>query len=120
MDLRTGNGFLLDTETGIVSTKYSYGVALLQAPFFLGAHIYAKITGTYADGYGQPYRNAVNIAGVFYLIFGLLLLYKFLRFQFKSTISFITVALILLGTNVFHYGVYETGMSHIYSFFLFS
>lgn len=120
MDVRTGLGFHLDPETGVVSTKYTYGVALLQAPFFLGAHIYSKITGKVASGYGPAYHGAVNIAGVFYVIMGLLLLYKFLLFRYNPTISFITVAVIFLGTNIFHYAVYDTGMSHIYSFFLFS
>ena len=120
IDVNTGNGFQLNLETGIVNTKYTYGTAFLQAPFFLGAHVYSLLSGMEADGYGPAYHSAVNIAGIFYLIIGLLLLYKFLRFNYNQTISFLSVAIILLGTNLFYYGVYDTGKSHVYSFFLFS
>jgi len=120
MDVRTGDGFQLNLETGVVNTKYSYGTALLQMPFFLGAHTYAILDGGEANGYGPAYHAAVNIAGIFYLIIGLLFLYKFLRFNYSHTISFLSVTIIFLGTNLFYYGVYDTGKSHVYSFFLFS
>ena len=120
MDVETGNGFQLNIETGVVHTKYSYGTALLQAPFFLGAHAYSKFTGIEADGYGPAYHVSVDIAGAFYLIIGLLFLYSFLRFNYNRTISFLSVAIIFLGTNLFYYGVFDTGKSHVYSFFLFS
>lgn len=120
IDVRTGDGFQLNLKTGVVNTKYSYGTALLQAPFFLGAHAYSKLSRIEANGYGPAYHAAVNIAGIFYLIIGLLFLYKFLRFNCTHTISFLSIAIVFLGTNLFFYGVYDTGKSHVYSFFLFS
>lgn len=120
IDHKTGTGFHLDLETGIVNTKYNYAVALLQAPFFLGAHTYSILKGKEADGYGPAYHAAVYVAGVFYGVLGLFLLFKFFRFRNTTIINFLTVAIILLGTNLFYYTTYDTGKSHVYSFFMFS
>ncbi|TND07420.1 MAG: hypothetical protein FD123_3270 [Bacteroidetes bacterium] len=98
-------------------SKYWYGVALLESPFFLAAHGYAKISGADADGYSKPYAIAVNLAGIAYLCLGLVYLRKLLRSYKASDLqnSFITVC-ILFGTNLFYYSAVEPGMSHVYSF----
>ncbi len=38
----------------------------------------------------------------------------------KETVAFWTVLSVFLGTNLFHYATKEMGMSHVYSFFLFT
>lgn len=98
-------------------TKYWYGVALLESPFFLAGHAAAKISGAPADGFSRPYAIAVNLAGIAYLCLGLVYLRKLL-ISFKASElqnSFILVC-ILFGTNLFYYAVAEPGMSHVYSF----
>lgn len=50
---KTGHGFFLDTVNHVIATKYPYGVALMQAPFWLLAH-YAS---TVKDGYSIYYQK---------------------------------------------------------------
>lgn len=101
-------------------TRYTYGVALMQSPFFLAAHSMAKLSGQPADGYGPPYRRAIQIAALLYGFLGLLFLKRTLERHFRPIVVFLTVVGLYFGTNLYHYMVQEPGMSHIYSFFLFS
>jgi len=117
----TGGGFNLNLEKGKVITKYSAGVAVLETPFFLIAHGLANFFGYEANGFSIPYHKAIDIAAVFYLFWGIYFLQKFLRYYINDKF-YIGVSLLLLtyGTNLIYYATQETGMSHIYSFFLFS
>ena len=102
-------------------TKYTYGVALLESPFFLVAHLTAPVFGYERDGRSLPYIWAVMIAAICYMLLGLLFVSKLLReLKFGNTVSWLIPLGILLGTNLFYYTFREAGMSHIYSFFLFS
>lgn len=114
----TGNGFEL-SENGKVVTKYNYGVALLQSPFFVAAHIFAANSNYKADGFSAPYHWAIMIAAIFYCLAGLHLLYLFLINYVNFYVSFLSVLIILLSTNLYYYTVGQAGMSHVYSFFLF-
>lgn len=120
IDLKTGNGFLLDKTTNKVVTKYSYGVALMQSPFFLGAHFITKQVGKEADGFSILYNKMIDISAVFYALSGLLLLYLFLINYINYRIVIFSLAILFFGSNLFYYAIFDTGMSHIYSFFLFS
>ncbi|MCD6200762.1 MAG: hypothetical protein J7K46_03035 [Bacteroidales bacterium] len=100
--------------------KMPVGVSLLILPFFLLAHIIALLTGMPADGYGPVYQFFVLIAGIFYLTFALGILRKILCRWFNDPVTAITLLLIGLATNLFYYVSVEPGMSHVYSFFLFS
>jgi hypothetical protein len=121
IDDRTGGGFILDYDKRKLNNKYSYGVALLVSPFFLGTHAVAKILGIPEEGGFAPlYHRMVNIAAVFYLVLGLWLLKRFLDRHFEKKISFLVVIFLYAGTNLFYYGLEDTLMSHVYSFFLFS
>lgn len=120
IDSKTGKGFKLNYENNKVETKYTNGVAFLQTPFFLGAHIFAKISTYEDDGFSVPYHKAINIAAVFYLILGLFSLRRFLLNYFTSRLTYIIVFIIFFGTNLYHYSIDETGHSHVYSFFLFA
>ncbi len=102
-------------------TKYTYGVSVLQAPFFLVAHAYAKISGGPATGYERPYIHLIRIAGIFYLLLGLWFSGMALsRMGFSGPVIAITVIAILTGTNLLYYTIHEPSMSHIYSFALFA
>ncbi len=119
MDEATGQSFHLDKAHGKVFTKYTYGVALLQAPFFLIAHFYSSFFSE-PDGYSQAYVNLAHFAGVFYGTLGLILLGFFLSRRVSFAIALLTPILIYLGSPVSYYMSHDTGMSHIYSFFLFA
>lgn len=100
--------------------KMPVGVSLLILPFFLLAHIIALLTGMPADGYGPVYQFFVLIAGIFYLTLALNILRKILRRWFDDLATAITLVLTGLSTNLFYYVSVEPGMTHVYSFFLFS
>ncbi len=118
VDLKTGNGFLLDRKSNKIRTKYNYGVALLQTPFFLTAHILAKPLGFKNNGFSLIYTWAVDVSAAFYLVLGLFFLLKILSRRFPRWIALLTLFFIVAGTNVLYYATIESGMSHIYSFAL--
>lgn len=119
MDIMTGKGFKLDAENGKVLTKYTCGVALMQVPFFWLADVFAEPLGFEADGFSPIYHWSVNVASVFYLVLGLILLRSFLRKRFGELASILVPLALFLGTNLYYYSIDETGMSHVYSFSLF-
>lgn len=118
---RCGEGFDVLEDEGKLHTKYPIGPAVLQAPFFLGAHAFAETLGYEATGFSWIYHAAIMIAGVFYAWAGCILLFRFLRRSFfKERESALLVAILLFGTHLFYYSIDAPGMSHVYSFFLFS
>lgn len=118
IDKKTGDGFFI--EDGKIRTKYTYGVALMQAPFFIVCHGVTKLFGFNDDGFSLPYHKAINIAAVIYSLLSSLLLYYFLIRYLNKKVALITLISLYLGTNIFYYSIFETGMSHVYSLFLFT
>ncbi len=119
IEFRTGEGFNLNRESNKIFTKYPSGVAVMQAPFFVAAHVYCKIfEPEKATGYSRPYHYATDIAAVFYVLIGLIFLFQFLSFYYSEKTVFYSLLIFLLGTNLFYYATKETGLSHAYSFFL--
>ncbi len=114
--------------------RYTYGVALMEAPFFLAAYASRWIQKLdLSDPFAADYSVALLLAGSFYLTFGLFFLYKTLIRIFDpppgtarewatglngKRIVWITLVVLVLGTNLLHYAIREPGMSHIYSFAL--
>ncbi len=96
------------------------GVALLLMPFFLLAHIYSIISGLPANGYTDIYEYSIAIAALFYFAIGLIYLRKSLKVFFHEPTVALTLLAIGAGTNLFYYATWDSGMSHVYSFFLFS
>jgi len=100
--------------------KYTYGVSLMELPFFSTALIYNNISGQNIDGYSASFGFSILLASIVYTFLAFLLLYNYIK-KYTSNINvFISLIVIYLGTNLFYYSVGESGMSHIYSFFLFS
>lgn len=119
IDLKTGEGFKLDRGSNKVLTKYPVGVAILQAPFYLLAE---AISPDHPLGAFDPvHHKAIDFAAAFYLTLGLWFLWMYLR-QFipDQKMLMVYVLTIWAGTNLFHYSVVETGLSHVYSFAAFS
>lgn len=106
--------------TNKVYTKYTYGVALLEAPFFLIAHLLSQPLGYSSDGYSIIYSYALMAAGIFYLILGLFFLWHVLRTAYSSFITATVLAGLLFGTNLYYYSFFQPSMSHVYSFSLFA
>jgi len=117
--VRTPQQFYKYKDTDKYFTKYTYGVALLNTPFFLVANLFAD---DYETSAGQKvYGMGVIAAAIFYLLLGIWLLRLYLRRRgFSEQIIFFTVMCLFFGTNLYFYSVGEGGMSHVYSFCLFS
>lgn len=123
-------------DSGEWISKYTYGVALMQSPFFLGAHTLAKwnynpegLSGDAlekhdeawkASGFSWVYAKGILLAGAFYASFGLLLLYLTLKRLVTKWPALFTIFALFFGTNLLYYSAGEAGMSHSYSFFLFA
>ena len=105
------------TEKGRRYIKYTVGVPLMETPFFLLAHAYAKISGKYeANGWTEPYRLIVSFSTVFFVLFGLYLLMSVLGRYFSDKIVALTIVAIALATNLFFQVTYVT-MAHAFLFF---
>ena len=107
-------------ESGGLFNKYTYGVALLELPFFLVAHAVALVFNLPATGKFTPYVFGVNVAGAFYTFTGLLLLFKLFRRKYGNRVAWISTGTLFLGTNLLFYAYLEPGASHVYAFFLVS
>lgn len=118
IDEKTGKGFFIDND--VVKTKYTYGVALLESPFFLIAHLLSTNLGYKNDGFSVIYCKMIDVASVTYTFISLILLYLFLVRYISKKNALLSILCLFLGTNTFYYSIFETGMSHIYSFFIFT
>ncbi len=113
---KIGEGFKTDSILGKVLTKYSYGTALCEAPFWLIAHLLSKEK----DGYSYIYQKSLGIAAIFFLITSLIWWFKMLIKKYSRKITYISLLFVLFGTSLFYYTSLEPGMSHVYSFFAFT
>jgi hypothetical protein len=100
--------------------KYPVGPALLSSPFFLLGHLEASYSTKSADELASVYLFWVAIGVIIYAILALLLLRSVLRQYYDDKVVAMTLLLFALGTNWFHYTVYDYMMSHSFSLFLFS
>ncbi|NLB26551.1 MAG: glycosyltransferase family 4 protein, partial [Bacteroidales bacterium] len=57
---------------------------------------------------------------LFYLVIAMVFLRKLLKKFFPDIVVAITIAAVVLGTNLAYYSSREGTMSHLYSFFLFT
>lgn len=109
---KTGYGFEIDSANHKLITKYPYGVSLLQSPFWFLSHILSPEK----DGFSIYYQKSIDFAGSFYLCLGLFLLYFTIRCYRPFRAALLLSLTVAFVSGIFYYGVYETGMSHIYSF----
>lgn len=113
-----GNGFAVENDK--LRSKYSVGVAFMQLPFYLLAHIHACILYDNPTGFEKVYFNWMGVGSVIYLWLGLLLVYHLIRNFLENYLAAIAVFSIFLGTNLYYYAIDETLMTHVYSFFCIS
>ena len=100
---KTGTGFSFNEQTDRIITKYTSGVAILQAPFFLSAHLLSGFLGFPSDGFSPIYHRAIMIAGAFYGLLGLIFSFLFLKKHFSKKNSLITVIVFFLSTNLYYF-----------------
>lgn len=96
--------------------KYTMGLSYFYAPFFFLAHEYAGLKGLPQTGFSNPYHKFISLAGLFYLLFGLLFLRKVLLRFFSEKVSGLTILMAVMATNLFHYSTAEAAMSHVFTF----
>jgi hypothetical protein len=118
IDSLTGTGFAV--RDGKILTKYPMGVAILQLPFFLSSHVVATVGDYDSNGFSLPYQKMTLVAAVTYFVIALRLLWPWLLSFAGSRWAAGGLTFIVLGTNLVYYVVFESGLSHVYSFFLFS
>ncbi|HNY75676.1 MAG TPA: hypothetical protein PKH87_02820, partial [Bacteroidales bacterium] len=114
----TGDGFSIENDK--IVTKVAMGVAILQAPFYAISYIISDIFNINDDGFGKVYIYGLGIGAAFYFTLGLLFLYLLLKRRYPKSVSFITLLLIIFGTNLYYYTYEKFLYSHLYSFFIFS
>lgn len=121
-DVKTYVRILSDKRTplGYTNNQYTYGVALMEAPFFFATHFTAKAIGRPANGFSNAYNYTLKFASLLYGILGLILVYKILRQLFPEPVALITTSLLLTGTNLFWFTILQGGMSHTPLFFLYA
>lgn len=110
-----------ETDTSkIIINQYTYGVALMEAPFFYLAHLFELARGGSANGYSDAYDRMIKVSTLFYCLLGLVMVYRILRRYFNETQSVMGIIAVLLGTNLFWFSIFQAGMSHIPLFFLYA
>ncbi len=109
-----------DLPEGHRLVKYPIGLAVTWTPWFLLGHVAALLTGHAADGFSAPYQWAVRCGVLVYLLIGLLALRRVLLFRFSERVAFLTLSLLLLGTNLLAHVINGLGMVHITNFVLYA
>ena len=105
--------------TGRWMNPHPMGVAVLSMPFFLVGHALTRWSNLSPDGFSLYYQLVTAAAGVFYLALGLWFLRGLLRRRFSPGVTLATLVAITWGTNLFHYGTFDSSFSHVFSFCLF-
>jgi hypothetical protein len=108
------------TPKGYILNQYTYGVALMELPFYAAGHLYAGITNQNQNGYSPPYENAIRWSSIVYCVLGMLVTFAILRRSFSATASLLMLVCIFIGTNLFWFTVYQSGMAHLPLFLLYA
>ena len=104
--------------TGRWVNPHPIGTAILMAPWFAAGHGLTRWSNLPPDGFSLYYQHAAGLAGVAYFLAGLAVLRQTLARHFSNGVVLATLVAITWGTNLFHYGVFDSTFSHVYSFFL--
>jgi len=116
-----GQLYLNELEGDRFYNKCYPGVAVLQAPFFIGTCGVLKLMGKPVTGYSTTFLLSVWFGSLFYSLLGLFFLYRTL-IRFGGTIvhSTLVTATIFFSTHLFFQALSAPSFSHNYSFFLFA
>ena len=102
--------------------KYTCGVAILESPAFFLARIMAFILKQSGTGFDKIFILLVHIWNLIFAFIGLILLALALQELFggNDKVIALTIFSIALCTNLYHFVVYNIGMSHPYLFSLYA
>jgi hypothetical protein len=119
--MKVPDDYIHEQKTGKRTDKYGIGTAISELPFFLLAQGWCLLTASYpADGYSVPYQLMAPLSSLFWTLSGLFVLRRLLKSYFDEATVAATLICIAFGTNLYHYSVYDYGMSHNFSFLLFA
>ena len=112
---------LVDGPDGARVIKYSSGMALACAPWFLIAHALAEPMGFPADGFSPPYSVAVTFGVLLWVMLGLFLFRSVLLRFFSDGWTAVLLVLVVLGTNFLHLAALDgTLLTHPFLFTLYT
>lgn len=115
-----GQIWLMDGPGGEHYPKMTSGVAIMMSPFYLLAFGINKLFGLGSYGYSSLFQFFLFIGAMFYMTLSALIQRLILKRFFNEKVVAITLLLVFLASNYAYYVLVESGMSHIYSFFLFT
>ena len=104
--------------TGRWVNAHPIGVAVQMIPFFAAATALSWWSNLARDGFSFYHEHLAGLSGLAYFLAGLAVLRWLLRKHFGDEVVLATLVTITWGTNLFHYGVYDSAYSHAFSFFL--
>lgn len=104
-------------RTGYARNDAPIGCAILWAPFYAAADVYAKTTGRAQDGYAFPYIFAICFASAFYGFLGFVFQYLIARKFFDLRPAFWAVVTMWFGAHAIFYMYVTPPMSHATSIF---
>jgi hypothetical protein len=104
--------------SGKYLSAFTFGVALLQLPFFLIGHAWAHVTGQPTDGFSAPYAYSIMMSAATYAGLGCVLAYRLAKRFCLGRYAMAAALVMFFGTNLLYYSAHEGNMSHVYSFFL--
>lgn len=111
------SGTFFPMPTGQVVDKYTMGVAILQMPFFLLAHVITLLfCPEIADGFSIFYQLSNIASGCFYYFLGSICIYRLAKKYTDEKSAGLSVILITFGTGLFHYISRDGAYSHVYSY----
>lgn len=115
-----GEIWLESTEKGNRAVKMTMGTAVMMTPFYCIAAAINYISGAGSYGYSSLFQFFILLGSLIYCMLGLVFQRKLLKRYFKDKTVSVVLIILALGTNLTSYTCAEAGMSHVYSFFLFS
>lgn len=98
---------------GPLVIRYPIGLAVIWMPWFGVGHVAAVATGELQDGFSPPYQMAIVAGALIYFLLGLLLLFDILCQMFDGRAAFMTILLLLLGTNLIDQALLGQAMPHL-------
>lgn len=107
------------TDIGRPCNKYPIGVAVLLLPFFLIGHSYALINGLPTGGFNAPYALSCQLGVIFYVLWGLYVLFGILRRYFSLSVTILLIIALALATNLYYFTTYNNMMAHALLFALY-
>ena len=115
-----GNGFKLDYDKDRLVTKFTSGIAIMQAPFYSLGIVVSNMFSLNKDPYSSYYMVFINLGAAFWVVLGLFFFRRWLNYYVDEWSSLLTMLVVFFGTNLYYYTIDESLMSHLYSFTLFS